>query len=46
MISYCSPFNFTPNLIKSSTFGVKYHLTMKKSFFWGLKYRKKSDSFY
>lgn len=40
---YCSPFNFTPNLIITSTFGVKYHLTMKKSCFLGLKYRKKSD---
>ena len=46
MKSYYSPFNFTPNLIISSTFGVKYHLTMKKSCFLGLKYRKKSDYFY
>ena len=28
---YCSPFNFTPNLIKISSFAVKLLITLKKS---------------
>ena len=40
---YCSPFNFTPNLIEISSFAVKLLITLKKSCFTELKYMKKSD---
>ena len=40
---YCSPFNFTPNLIEISSFAVKLLITLKKSCFIELKYMKKSD---
>ena len=40
---FCSPFDFTPNLIKISSFAVKLLITLKKSCFIELKYMKKSD---
>ena len=40
---FCSPFDFTPNLIKITSFAVKLLITLKKSCFIELKYMKKSD---